>query len=103
VGAPTLGWLGAAGRAMTVLRRREAGPNMHLPCLVIAAGKDRIVSTPMIEDFVARTKAAAYLEIAGAEHELMMERDAYRDQFWAAFDAFVPGLDVEHELDRAAL
>jgi lysophospholipase len=29
--------------------------------------------------------------IVGAQHELMMERDAFREQFWAAFDAFIPG------------
>jgi lysophospholipase len=26
-----------------------------------------------------------------AEHEIMMEQDRLRQQFWAAFDAFVPG------------
>jgi lysophospholipase len=29
--------------------------------------------------------------VAGALHEVMQERDALRDRFWAAFDAFVPG------------
>jgi lysophospholipase len=29
--------------------------------------------------------------IAGSRHEVMLERDIYRSQFWAAFDAFVPG------------
>ena len=29
--------------------------------------------------------------LPGARHELMMERDRLREQFWAAFDAFVPG------------
>ncbi|TYC75880.1 alpha/beta hydrolase [Stappia sp. BW2] len=101
VGSPTLGWLATTGRTMLALRRREAGPNIKLPCLMLAAGKDRIVSTPMIEDFVARAKATAYVEIAGAEHELMMERDAFRDQFWAAFDAFIPGLEAEQALERA--
>jgi len=103
VGAPTFGWLNAAARAMLALRRREAGPNMKLPCLILAAGSDRIVSTPFVEDFVSRTKAAAYVEIPGAAHELMMERDIFRDQFWAAFDAFVPGLEAEQELERARL
>jgi alpha-beta hydrolase superfamily lysophospholipase len=27
----------------------------------------------------------------GAKHELLMEQDRFRSQFWAAFDAFVPG------------
>jgi lysophospholipase len=31
------------------------------------------------------------LLIPGAQHELLMEQDVYRQQFWAAFDAFVPG------------
>ena len=91
VGSATLGWLSAAGRAMTNLRRRDAGPGIKLPCLVLAAGDDRIVSTPTTEEFVSRTKAAGYLEIAGAQHEIMMERDVFRDKFWAAFDAFIPG------------
>ncbi len=29
--------------------------------------------------------------IDGAEHEILNERDSLRDQFWAAFDAFVHG------------
>lgn len=101
IGSPTMGWLAAVGRTVMPLRRREAGPKIKLPCLVLAAGDDRIVSTPMIEDFVSRTKAAAYVEIAGAAHELLTERDVYRDQFWAAFDAFVPGYEVEQDLQRA--
>jgi len=101
IGSPTIGWLSAVGRTVMPLRRREAGPNIKLPCLVLAAGNDRIVSTPMIEDFVSRTKAAAYVEIAGAAHELLTERDVYRNQFWAAFDAFVPGYEVEQDLERA--
>ncbi len=100
IGAPTLGWLAAANRAMRAMRKRSAGPNVKLPCLILAAGEDRIVSTPEIEDFVSRTKAAAYVEIPGAAHELMMERDRFRDQFWAAFDAFVPGLEAEQALER---
>jgi lysophospholipase len=35
--------------------------------------------------------AGRHLIIAGAKHEILQEQDQYRDQFWAAFDAFVPG------------
>ncbi|MEP2704364.1 MAG: alpha/beta hydrolase [Roseibium sp.] len=102
IGAPTLGWLNAAARTMKALRLRGAGPNMKLPCLILGAGNDQVVSTPAIEEFVSRTKAAAYLEIPGASHELMMEADAFRDQFWAAFDAFVPGLEADLEFKQAS-
>jgi lysophospholipase len=50
-----------------------------------------VVSTAAIEDVAVRLRAGSHLIIAGARHELMMEQDRYRAQFWAAFDAFVPG------------
>ena len=59
--------------------------------LVIAAGHDQIVSTPAIEEFAYHLPAGAHLVIAGSKHEILQEQDRYRAQFWAAFDAFVPG------------
>jgi alpha-beta hydrolase superfamily lysophospholipase len=34
--------------------------------------------------------ARAHRMIVSAQHELLMEQDRFRSQFWAAFDAFVP-------------
>jgi lysophospholipase len=31
------------------------------------------------------------LVLRGSRHEILQERDLIREQFWAAFDAFVPG------------
>jgi lysophospholipase len=31
------------------------------------------------------------MRIPGARHEILMERDEFRDQFWIAFDAFIQG------------
>jgi lysophospholipase len=50
-----------------------------------------VVSTPAIEEFAIRLRAGSHLIVAGAQHEILMEQDRYRGQFWAAFDAFVPG------------
>ena len=61
------------------------------PVLMLAAGSDTIVSTPAIEEFAYHMRAGSHLVIAGAKHELLQEQDRYREQFWAAFDAFVPG------------
>ena len=36
-------------------------------------------------------RAGSHLVIAGSRHEILQEQDRYRGQFWAAFDAFVPG------------
>ena len=38
--------------------------------------------------FAARMPSAEYIEIADAGHEVLMERNIYRAQFWKAFDVF---------------
>jgi lysophospholipase len=35
--------------------------------------------------------AGRHLILPGAKHEILQEQDQMRAQFWAAFDAFVPG------------
>ena len=59
--------------------------------LLLAASNDTVVSTPAIEEFAYHLRAGSHLVIAGAKHEILQEQDRYRAQFWAAFDAFVPG------------
>jgi len=58
---------------------------------MLAASNDAIVSTAAIEEFAYHLRAGAHLVIAGSKHEILQEQDRYRAQFWAAFDAFVPG------------
>jgi lysophospholipase len=91
LGSPTLAWANAAYRAMEEFADPAFAASIRQPLLLIAAGRDEIVSTPAIENFAVQLRAGSHLVIAGARHELIMEQDRYRAQFWAAFDAFVPG------------
>jgi lysophospholipase len=91
VGAPTLGWVNAAARSITRINTFGFAASVRVPLLIVAAGNDTVVSTRAIELFAPRVKTCRHLVIAGAKHELLQERDAIRDQFWAAFDAYVPG------------
>ena len=83
----TWGWLAAALRSMDWLRGQA--PAITTPLLIAGAGKDRICVTPEAEKFARRAPNADYVEIAEAGHEILMERDAIRAQFWHAFDAFM--------------
>lgn len=40
--------------------------------------------------------------VEGAEHEILIERDVFRRQFWAAFDKFVPGSEARGAREPAA-
>ncbi len=91
VGSPTVSWLNAAYRAMNEFADPAYPSKVRQPLMLVAAGRDEIVSTAAIEDVAIRLRAGSHLIVAGSRHELMMEQDRYRGQFWAAFDAFVPG------------
>lgn len=91
LGAPTIGWVHAAFRAMTATALPGVPENFRTPTLVLTAGADRIVDPRASERFAARIRGGGHLHLRDAQHEILMERDAVRDLFWAAFDAFVPG------------
>ncbi len=91
LGSPTVAWAAGAFKLMREFREPGYAARMRQPVVMVAAGRDEIVSTSAIEDFSMRMRAGSHLIIAGARHELLMEQDRFRGQFWAAFDAFVPG------------
>jgi lysophospholipase len=91
VGSATLAWVRAAFEVMERVADPAYAGQIRQPLLVLAAGKDEVVSNAAIERFATRLRAGAHLVVSGSRHEILMERDVFREQFWAAFDAFVPG------------
>jgi lysophospholipase len=92
----TIGWAHAAFRLWKNFQdpdyaRQTPGP----PMLIVASGADRVIDTRATERFASRLRSARLIVIDGAEHEILMERDSLRDQFWAAFDQFIPGVEGE--------
>jgi lysophospholipase len=91
IGAPTIAWADAALRLMKQFAAPGYAGSLRHPILMVAAGRDEVVSTPAIETFGMHLLAGSHLIVAGAQHEILQEQDQFRAQFWAAFDAFVPG------------
>jgi lysophospholipase len=89
---PTWGWLDAADRSMKALMAPGFPEAISTPCLLFGAGRDRIVQTRAIRQFAHRLPRGKYVEIAGAQHEILMENDAIRAQFWRHFDRFADDL-----------
>jgi lysophospholipase len=91
LGSPTVAWADTAIRTMRGFRAANYPLQIRQPILMLAASSDTIVSTAAIEEFAYHLRAGSHLVIAGSRHEILQEQDRYRAQFWAAFDAFVPG------------
>ncbi len=103
VGDPTIGWTNAAFRLMRQFEDADYPRRTLTPILVIAAGADRVVSTPATELFAGRLKAGRFITLPYARHDVLTERDRLRTQFWAAFDAFIPGVEDQFAVSLTAM
>lgn len=98
LGSPTIGWVHAVTSASEMIQTPDFCEKVHMPILFIAAGADTVVSTRAIERYARRLRSASIVTIDGAQHEVLQESDFYREQFFAAFDAFIPGSGAEGAL-----
>jgi len=88
-GPVTLGWVAAAVNSMRLTNRRRYLNAIKTPILITQASDDHIVSNAAIEKAASLLPHAELLKIEGSLHEVLMERDMYRNLFWHAFDGFV--------------
>jgi lysophospholipase len=89
--APTIGWVRAAQAAIDRMNRPGFAESLPIPVMIVNNGDDRVVSRAAIETMARRLRHPAYVLVPGARHEILAEDERYAAQFWAAFDAFVPG------------
>ncbi len=91
-GSPRFSWLYAAMGGMRRVNRQGALARIKAPVLLVSNDWDETVDPkshrrlagmyPDLFDFV---------RVEDARHEVLMEKDEYRDQFWTAFDRYVAG------------
>ena len=91
LGAPTFGWLREAMKTTRTIRAHDFFMNAKTPTLIIAAGNEKQVDPSAYPPIAANAAAISLATIPGALHEIMMERDEIRTEFWRVFDAFLKG------------
>ena len=94
MGGPTATWVNRVCIAVEQVTEPDFMARIQIPILFVAAGADTVVSTATIERYARGLRSGAVVTIDGARHELLQEADLYREQFLAAFDAFIPGSDA---------
>lgn len=86
LGAPTYGWIVQALRSMSFVNKNA--DKLKVPALIVAAGGDPIVDPSSNKNFADKS-GASFTVVPGALHELFLERDELRNQFFKAFDDFL--------------
>ena len=97
IGDPTIGWIDAAFAIFDEFSDPEYPRRTLTPILIIAGAGDRIVDLHVMERFASRLKAGRMIMLSRGRHEVLMEKEDICGQFWAAFDAFIPGARNEYD------
>jgi lysophospholipase len=83
---PTIGWVAAAADAIDAISQPSASAHLRIPILVATAGKEQLVDNTSHAAVTAQLPEATHISIPSARHEILMEKDEIRAQFWEAFD-----------------
>lgn len=89
MGGLTFDWLRAAFASIDIVKNPVWLRDIKTPVLLVEAEGEKIVSNIAIRRAAKALPNATLITVSGSLHEVLMERDVYRNQFWSAFDGFV--------------
>ncbi len=75
-------WTDAALQSIDAIWHPNFARNMNTPSLFIGASKEKLVDATAFARFALASDVSEAAMIEGGLHELMMERDKFRDQFF---------------------
>ena len=96
VGHATYGWLHHALKACATVNKAPFLSDIETPCLMALADEETLIDNNKIRKVAAALPHCELLELSGARHELLMEKDEVRDAFFEKFYALIK----EHIIDR---
>ena len=103
IAGPTIQWLAQTLKAIHSINNPQFYERFSIPTLFLVPRADRVVDGKAAARFAGKLRSASLITIDGAYHELLQESDFYREQVWAAFDAFIPGSTAPEQITEPAL
>ena len=88
----TWGWLAFALSVIFRIEQLHRLEQIAIPVTVVAAGADQICVSARARVATGRIPQGRYVEVEGAQHEILMELDVVRAVFWREFDALADQL-----------
>ncbi|MEO0982737.1 MAG: alpha/beta hydrolase [Pseudomonadota bacterium] len=86
LGPVTWGWLGAVLNIFDTFAKPAKIRGIDIPVLVATASEEKLVDNAAHARIAGQLPNAEHIIVEGARHEILMETDEMRDQFWDAFD-----------------
>lgn len=87
-GGATYNWLHEAVASINKVVKPDFGRGIRIPMLIVAASEDKLIDTVSNRYVGVNIPDAEFYMIEGAMHEILMDKDEYREAFWRHFDTF---------------
>lgn len=85
VGPVTWGWLGASLDILATFTKPKALARVTIPVFVASAAEEKLVDNASHAEICRRLKDCEHVTVEGAMHEILMETDDRRAEFWSGF------------------
>ena len=86
LGPITWGWLSASLRIIAAFGKKSKLQSVDIPIFVASAEEEMLVDNSKHARFASLLPNAEHITVKNAYHEILMETDALRAQFWEGFD-----------------
>ncbi len=86
LGPVTWGWLGASLDIVATFTKPALLRRVSIPVMIASAEEEKLVDNKAHARICAQLTNCEHITVEGAMHEILMETDARRAVFWAAFD-----------------
>jgi len=89
MGFVTYGWVYQAFLSCLRLDNSKKLKAIKIPCLIAQAGLEHLVDNKKMTEISQKIEHVDFLVLPESRHEILMERDAIRDVFFAHFEALI--------------
>jgi lysophospholipase len=85
LGPVTWGWLGASLDILATFTKPKALSKVTIPVFLASAEEEKLVDNASHAEIARRLKDCEHITVEGAMHEILMETDDRRAEFWSGF------------------
>ncbi len=94
LGPVTWGWLGASLQIFATFAKAKKIRRLDIPVMIATAEEEKLVENESHGRIAGLLPNCEHITVKGAMHEILMEKDDKRAQFWAAFDRLLDRADI---------
>ena len=92
-------WLADIFETAAYAKQRLQKNDQRFPALFVTSHNDSLASASEVRRFCHDVRLADTITLSGASHDLFHASDWHKKQFWALFDAFIPGTNA-YDINR---